>query len=283
MLSRNKTGRLLSFVAILTIVFIFSACSTEPSETGTLRLTLVDAPVPIEGIQAIDIIFFSVLVHKTSDAVETDAGWITVLDDQLLNEEARTFNLLELVNGASAVLGEAELDAGHYSQIRLIIQSATITIDGTTSELTIPSGQQSGLKLIQGFTVDPDVITELTIDFDAGQSIVENPPGSGNYKLQPTIRLVQTVLSGTISGTVTPLKIDAMVIAYEADTITVVTSTYADTTTGEYVLTALLEGSYDLEAKAEGYNSATEAGVAVTAGQDNGGHDFSLTPTGGGN
>ena len=282
MSSRNKTGRLLCFVAILTIVFIFSACSTEPSETGTLRLTLVDAPVPIEGIEAIDIIFFSVLVHKTSDAVETDAGWITVLDDQL-SKDARTFNLLELVNGASAVLGEAELDAGHYSQIRLIIQSATITIDGTTSELTIPSGQQSGLKLIQGFTVDPDVITELTIDFDAGQSIVENPPGSGNYKLQPTIRLVQTVLSGTISGTVTPLKIDAMVIAYEAGTETVVTSTYADTTTGEYVLTALLEGSYYLEAKAQGYNSATEAGVAVTAGQDNGGHDFSLTPTGGGN
>ena len=237
---------------------------------------MVDAPVPVEGVEAITITFSSILVHKSSDADTTSAGWITLMDESP-PEADRTFNLLEYVNGASALLGETELDEGHYSQIRIIIQTASITIYGTTSDLTIPSGVQSGLKLVSGFNVEPDVIKELILDFDAGQSVVENPPGSARYKLQPTIRVIEKILSGTISGTVTPTGIDAMVIAYEAGTDNVVTSTYADTLSGEYVLQALLEGSYDLEAVASGYTSATETVVTVTAGEDNSGHDFTLT------
>lgn len=250
------------------------------SETGTLRLRLVDSPTPIEGIEAITVVFSSVRIHKSSEAEEDDGSWITVLDNQL-SEEDRTFNLLDLVNGVSAVLGEEEVEAGHYSQIRIVLESSTITIYGITSDLRIPSGQQSGVKLTKGFNVDPNVITELKLDFDAGESVFENPPRSGTYKMRPTIRLVETMLSGTISGTVTPTGIGAMVIAFEAGTTTVVTSTYADTTSGGYVLQALLEGTYDLEATADGYNSETETDVSVTAGEDNAGHDFVLTPSGG--
>jgi hypothetical protein len=236
----------------------------------------------IEGIEAIDIVFSSILVHKSASAPEdTTAGWITVMDSQLSLED-RSFNLLDLVNGEKAVLGEVNLDPGHYSQIRIVIESSSITVKGTTSDLVIPSGQQSGLKLTSGFDIEPNVITELTLDFDAGESIKENPPGSGNYKLHPTIRLVQTVLSGTISGTVTPLKINALVSAYETGTTTAVTSTYVDTTTGEYVLQALLAGTYDIVASASGYIDSTKVGIAVTAEQDNAGQNFELISSGGG-
>ena len=77
-------------------------------------------------------------------------------------------------------------------------------------------------------------------------------------------------------------KIDAMVIAYEAGSDVAVTSTYVDTTDGSYVLIPLVEGTYDLEAVATGYDSGSETGVGVTAQYDNSGHDFVLTPTGGG-
>ncbi len=268
---------------VMAFIIGIAACSdsTDSSDTGTLRLTMVDAPLPIEGVEAIDIIFSSVLVHKTSSAEISDGNWIVLMDDQLPVED-RNFNLLELINGNFAVVGEVELDEGHYSQIRIIIESATITVDGVTSDLFIMSGEQSGVKLVKAFTIEPNTITELMVDFDAGQSVWESPLGSGDYRLQPTLRVEAIIVSGSISGTVTPLKIDAMVIAYETGTDVVVTSTYVDTTDGSYVLIPLVEGTYDLEAVATGYDSENESGVSVTAQLDNSGHDFVLTPTGGG-
>ncbi len=269
-------------LSALVLIVGFSACSTtDPSGSGSLQLTLVDAPAPIDGIEAIDVTFSSILIHKTSSAELDDAQWIVLMDDQLSDAE-RTFNLLEYVNGAAAVLGTASLESGHYSQIRIIIESATITIDGVESALTINSGTVSGIKLTHAFTIDANVLTEIILDFDAGESVSEVPVGSGDYRLQPTIRSVTKVISGTISGTVTPVGINALVIAYDAGTTDVVTSTYVDTLTGDYVLPALLEGSYDLEAVAEGYVTGTEAGVPVTALMDSGGLDFLLTIEGGG-
>ena len=271
-------GGLLS--AVVLTLGLAACSSTDPSESGSLQLTLVDAPAPIDGIEAIDITFSSILVHKTSSAELDDAQWIVLLDEDLSDAE-RTFDLLEYVNGASAVLGSASLESGHYSQIRIIIESATITIDGVESDLTILSGTVSGLKLTHAFTIDANVITEIILDFDAGESVSEVPAGSGNYRLQPTIRSVTEVISGTISGNVTPRGIDAMVIAYEAGTTVAITSTYVDEETGDYVLPALLAGSYDLEAVAEGYVTGTEAGVTVTAQADTGDHDFVLIADGG--
>jgi hypothetical protein len=124
--------------------------------------------------------------------------------------------------------------------------------------------------------------TELTLDFDAGQSVRQVSQGQNpKYKLQPTIRVVQTVLSGTISGTVTPTGIDALVVALTAGTTDTVTSTYTDAETGGYVLQALLESSYDVVAGAAGYQDSTINGIVVTAGQDNNGNDFGLIKSGG--
>ena len=104
-----------AYFGLVVMAFIIgsAACSesTDFSDTGTLRLTMVDAPLPIQGVEAIDIIFSSVLVHQTASAEVSDASWIVLLDDQL-PVEARTFNLLELINGNFAVVGEVELEEG---------------------------------------------------------------------------------------------------------------------------------------------------------------------------
>lgn len=281
-MSRNIRSTILTAGLALLLALGMTACSdsTDPSGTGTLKVNLVDAPVPISGVESIQVVFSSVLVHKTSGAELGDAEWI-VLMDETLPEAERKFDLLELVNGNVGVLGEIDLEAGHYSQIRIIVESATITVDGATSDLFIMSGTESGIKLTRAFEIEPNAITELTVDFDAGQSVWENPAGSGNYQMQPTLRLTANVVSGSISGTITPVGIDALVIAREAGSDVVVTSTYADPETGEYMLLPLLEGDYDLEAVAEGYDSGTIEGVTVTAQTDNSGNDMTLSPTGG--
>jgi hypothetical protein len=269
---------LLSLVGALLVAGLVG-CSTSPSGDGTVRLLLVDAPAPIQGIEAVDIVFSKLLIHRNSDADTTDGEWITVFDETL-PEADRSFDLLSLVNGASVVLGETELEERTYSQIRIFIQSATVTIDGVTSPLSIPSGDESGLKLVNAFHISDGVVTELMLDFDVGESVWENPPGSGQYKLSPTIRMVETILSGTISGTVSPVGIDALVTAYTAGTTDVVTSTYVDPVTGDYALTALLAGDYDIEVSAPGYVTTTEDTITVVAAADDGGHDFTLVVEG---
>ena len=279
----KSTRILLGLVGVLILALAgLSSCSdnsTRPGppqldgSTGYLQIYLVDAPAVYEDLEALHIVFREVKVH----ADDEDGDWITVMSDTLPEAE-RTFDLLELVGGVSALMGEAELEADHYTQLRIVIEAATVTIAGETSPVKVPSGAQSGLKLIGGWDVVPGVITSLTLDFDASQSLHEAPPGSGNFMLKPTIRLVQTVLSGTISGTVTPMGIGAVVSAYDSVADTLVTSANADTA-GVYMLQALLAGTYDVEATAAGYDSVRIEDVEVQAGQNTGDVDFTLTPS----
>lgn len=267
---------------LMTMVALVS-CSdtTEPvadEGTGTLRMLLVDAPADMAAVESLEIVFEEVLVHKGSEEEEEEGGgWVTVLHDTLPVGQ-RTFELLDLVNGVFATLGEVELEAGVYTQVRIIIESATLIVDGEVQDLRIPSGSQSGIKLTGTFTIDPNVITELVVDFDVAQSLHETPPGSGKYILRPTIRIVQNTLSGTISGIVTPIDIGAVIIALDPATADTVTTTLVDTLSGEYVLQALLAGTYDVLAVANGYADSTRVGISVTAGEDTPNVDFELVP-----
>ncbi|HQN17061.1 MAG TPA: DUF4382 domain-containing protein, partial [Bacteroidales bacterium] len=106
------------------------------------------------------------------------AGWITVIN------ETQSVDLLQFVN-VSKVLGEKTLDAGTYTQIRLKIDSGTITVDGTDHTLTVPSGV---LKLNRGFVLVPNETRMLTLDFNVENSVVRT--GSGKYLLKPVIAVL---------------------------------------------------------------------------------------------
>jgi hypothetical protein len=106
----------------------------------------------------------------------------------------------------------------------------------------------------------------------------EAPPGSGNFILRPTIRLVQTLLSGTIAGKVEPFGIGAVVYALAPATGDTVSSCLTDPVTGGYVLQALLAGTYDVRADATGYEAAVVTGIEVVAGQNVADVDFVLVP-----
>jgi hypothetical protein len=243
-------------------------------------MVLVDAPADLEGVESLEIVFDRIMIHRGTEGEEDPTeGWITVLYDSLPVEQ-RTFDLMELVNGVFVTLGEIELEAGTYTQVRVMIESATLVVDGEPQTLIIPSGAQTGLKLVGGFKIDPGVINEFTLDFDVAKSLHEAPPGSGRYILRPTIRLVRTTLSGTISGTVLPAGIGAVIYALAPSTIDTVAATLADPITGEYVLQALLAGTYYVRASAVGYADSTRTGIAVTAGVNTPDVDFVLIPSG---
>jgi hypothetical protein len=114
---------------------------------------------------------------------DNESGWLTIVN------ESQSFDLIALQN-VSALLGEQNLTAGKYTQIRLTVESANITINrsGQREEQTlkIPS---SKIKLIHPFTITKNETTVLTLDFLVDKSIHET--GNGQFMLKPTIKIIQ--------------------------------------------------------------------------------------------
>jgi hypothetical protein len=222
---------------------------------GRLKVLMTDDPATFD---AVNIVVTQVQVHKAG--ADSLSGWIT------LDSTTRTYDLLTLTNGASAVLGDGLLDAGKYTQIRLIIgEGSTVVVGGQTFQLKIPSGMQSGLKLNHQFEIHANTLYELMIDFNASRSIHKDGPGT--YILTPVIRVEAVQSSGSISGTVSPASAHAAVSAIAgSDTST----TFADTTTGFFKIMPLLGGlSYNVVIVPDTtYRDTTLVGVGVVVLQN---------------
>ncbi len=112
-------------------------------------------------------------------------------------------DLMQQQGGNSAsLLNGISLPTGHYAWIRLMVASSgsTITLtDGSVHPLTIPSGAESGLKLVHGFTVAAGDVVNFTIDFDLRRSIIL---ANSQYILKPVLRLMDNLDVGRIHGTV---------------------------------------------------------------------------------
>ena len=248
--------------------FLFSSCNEDgnsTSGTGTLKLSITDAPIETDGITAVNIGVKEVQYHLEGEKWQTFEGF-----------EPDTFNLLELTGGESELLGQFELGAGTYTQLRFILatpegnESSSIANpgcylefeDGSTQPLFVPSGAQTGYKATGNFTVPVNGQVAVTADFDARKSVVK-AGNSGKYILKPTIRLVVDNQAGSISGNVAniPEGSGIMIYAYEDETYTeeeaaapeeesvrfpnAITSWEVDEE-GNYTLAFLAPGVYDL-------------------------------------
>ena len=238
---------------------------------GSLGVSLTDSPAC--GFDAVNITVDEVRVHQSSTASSTSTGWSTIT----LNPPKK-INLLDLTNGVLDSLGETPLPAGHYTQLRLVLDRNTgsnvansVVPSGTTTEIALdtPSAVQSGIKLINQFDVAPGQRTDLLLDFDACKSIVAM--GNGGYSLMPVVKLIPFALNG-ISGYVdTSLLTDSSsnrngnnVMLMAEQNGEVIRSTAPDPMTGQFVLAHLDTGTYDVVVTADGYATAVIAGVPVT-------------------
>jgi hypothetical protein len=68
-------------------------------------------------------------------------------------------------------------------------------------ELKVPSGFQTGLKIVHGFDVSDNQTTELILDFDASKSVVK-AGNSGNWLLKPTVRILDLAEYAIVRGIV---------------------------------------------------------------------------------
>ena len=171
--------------------------------TGTLSLGLTDSST--DKYQAVYVTVDEVQVKSNDVSTKQDDNW------QPVASPMRTYNLLNLVNGVTEILGEKELVAGHYNQIRLILGETPESknnilghahpyanylilndLSDTVKSLKVPSGFQTGIKLVHQFEVKQGEDLELILDFDACRSVVRASNGN-KYILKPTIKVTGTL------------------------------------------------------------------------------------------
>lgn len=257
--------------AMVAAAALLAACggggsSVSATGQGTLRVALTDAPSC--GFDEVNVTVQKVRVHQSSAAADSDAGWSEVV----LNP-ARRVNLLDLTNGVLAELGQTELPAGTYTQLRLQLASngstapyanSVVPTGGTETPLDTPSAQQSGLKMNLNLTVAANELADLVLDFDACKSVVTRG-ASGRYNLKPVVTVLPRVrLDGLVAeGMVAPA------IALPTTTVSLqlagvpVRATVPDAT-GRFVLYPVPAGTYDLVVSADGRVTAVMTGVPIS-------------------
>lgn len=148
--------------------------------TYTVNLTVKDN----DTINKVDWYLTTATIGTVDDDDDTStAGWYTIV------EESQTFDLIALQN-VTEVIGEDDLSVGKYTQIRLTIESAELTVNNSgeieVHDMMIPSGT---VKLIKPFWINEDETTELTLDFDVYESVHQT--GNNKFIMRPTIKIIE--------------------------------------------------------------------------------------------
>lgn len=246
-----------------------TGCGNDNDNSGQakLQIRLTDAP---GDFRAVTLDVRSIELHLKPE--NDPNGW------QTLPFTPQTLNVLEYVNGRSALLVDTDFDPGTPQEIRLVLgPNNTVTNrNGQTYALKTPSGQSSGVKLkLQNVNLAAGQSYQLLLDFDVAKSIVER--GNGNnpnerYLLKPVIRVVAQDLNGAIRGTVSPAAAQPQVLAIRSSiTMPDTFSTMADAS-GAYQLLSLPAGTYTVKyfptatapTGQAAYREATRTGISVT-------------------
>ena len=189
----------LSSVLLVTALGITACGGGGGSGSGTGRITIAVTDAAIDGAA-------HVVVRFTGVELQPAGG------DRLsfVFDTPRNIDLLTLQGNASEpLLDQVEVPAGDYNWIRLMVEARRGVLDSyiefadtTQASLFIPSGEQHGLQLSSGFTVAQGGLADFVIDFDLRKSVHEPQNGDEDYYLRPSLRLLDRLEVGSLSGTV---------------------------------------------------------------------------------
>ena len=279
----------LTVFALFALALLPACGGGSGADVGTLQLKITDAPFP-----ATDGCVSAAWVAVTEVSAKGPEGFVTLLEAE---EDPVRIDLFDLRAGLSEVLAVAEIPTGAYTEVRLVIDEATIEFDGDSParDFKVPSGSSSGLKVkIQppvlvaaGQTADVTLDVNLTESFRTtglgGEPTCDDlKQGDSQVIFHPVIRAINEAETALLQGIVRDAGgvalADAEVLVYPAGT-TVADETEAaamtlstpdgmgDLPEGSYAL-ALEPGSYDLYVRAQGAETRAlvASDVALEAG-----------------
>lgn len=272
-----------AIIALSTLMLSCSEDNDVTSDYGRLSVKLTDAPFPHDLVAEANVTIFKVdarykgdvkldddMIDSTSTTVETDGDnrFIVLMEDEV------QVNLLELTNGVTQNMADIDVPVGTYDLIRVYVEGINVVLkDGTTYDLKVPSGSQSGIKVFikPGLTVSGGLTSDLLLDFDVSRSFVAKG-GTQNitgFNFKPVIKASNMSTTGTLAGIVTELQEEtrigvegAQIAVFVADTLN--TTTFSDID-GSYMLMGLETASYTVEVEKEGYIMQTVDNVQIDA------------------
>ncbi|MGH9379162.1 MAG: DUF4382 domain-containing protein [Thermoanaerobaculia bacterium] len=172
----SRGGVVLGVALTLALAPLLS-CSDSDSPSapsGTmLRIELTDAPT--DELSAVNVYISGLTIKPTTGPVERITNDVGLLD-------------LLTLQDTTELLVAAEVESGDYEFIMVELdEAASSVVDAATGEelsLQIPSQE---IKVLGGFTVEPDLTTTVLLDFDADRSLIRR--GDGRWLLTPVILL----------------------------------------------------------------------------------------------
>jgi hypothetical protein len=245
------------------------------SGTGTLELLVTDDPFA-HGLVA------EARVTVSEVRLRGPSGWIDLLDGPPVE-----LDVVHLRNGATALLTQAEIPAGSYDQLRLVVDEGYLKLidddefSTALGNLHPTSTSTSGLKL----DIDPPlgvvdgVARSLLLDLDLTKTFKavpgEDPLSAAFYQLHPVIHVANLSTTGEVRGFVREDTgtdgqnglADAtiyLLLPGETDTQNAVQTT-ATEPDGAYALIGVEPGTYDVLAEL-GPRQARSDGHEVLAG-----------------
>ncbi len=279
---------------VMALTLLLWGCSDGDDNlktTGRLNVFLVDAPFPTDQVAEANVTIFKIEARLADRESEGDSdsmengdsmgGFVTLSEDEI-----GPVNLLDLIDGASEQLADAEIPAGTYDLIRVYVKGVNVIMNeaagGETYELKVPSGAQSGIKVFMDppLQVAGGLSEDLILDFDVSKSFVpkggnvNNPEGIFGFNFTPVIRGSNMSTAGSITGTVNGEVEGGDPVALTGAAVTLYTSDGAEITTtfsgveGGYSFVALDPGIYRLEVSLAGYEPQSVDGVDVVVGND---------------
>lgn len=242
----------LNILAAASMTLMLTACDSgdSVSSTGSLNLNITDAPVDMADKVVVE---FSGVEIKPAEGKSITFNFSESCEADPVSCQ---IDLLALNAGISAqILADETVPAGKYNWVRLMVKAeegvrdSYIVVGDQEHELRIPSGDKTGLKLNRGFVIPAGGEGSFTIDFDLRKSV--HMTGKGEYKLRPTLRLVDHAEMGSLSGSIDPNLIAS-----------------GDCTTGAavYVFSAGTAGAPDDEDGVEGGPDPITSAVVDTTG-----------------
>ena len=272
------------FYAVSLAFLAFIGCSEDensgnPETTGRMTVQLTDAPFPFDMVAEANVTIFKVdarLKDSEDEGEEMDdtdeSSFVTLMEEEI------AVNLLDLTNGVTEELADLDVPVGTYDLVRVYVKGVNVVLtDDRTFDLDVPSGAQTGIKIFiePGLTVAGGLSSDLLLDFDVSRSFVakgnlNSVDGITGFNFKPVIKASNLSTAGTLSGTVTTMEGEEVVVLEDAqvsilDANDEPITSGATNIDGNYAIMGLDAGTYKAFASMTGYINSDTVEVNIVA------------------
>jgi hypothetical protein len=220
-----KVFTIISLVGLLSITF---CRKNDDSNNAKVILYLSDAPAYFKEVN-IDIQKVTLKAGGSSNEVNPSVMY------------SGTYNLIEYSNGIDTILGNFRVPPGKISQAHIVFGTNNTFVNDTENvTLNLSSDVENGLNVDMDESVEAGNTIKLWLDIDVSRSVI--PGGSGNYFLNPKVRVFSENNCGSIKGVVIPVNRKPFIyVITESDSIGTITDN-----SGHFLIRGIREGKYKM-------------------------------------